>query len=76
MPIYVCAECGYETNQKYRMSDHIEKKLPCPYQRIVVDKAIMDIAKKDLSMLTTVKTAYIINDNKNESKSASPSPEP
>jgi len=58
------------------MDNHINKKLPCPNQVIVVDKVIMDIAKKDLSMLTTVRNAYIINDAKNESKSASPSPEP
>ena len=71
MPIYVCAECGYETTHKYRMIDHLEKKNPCPNQVIVCDMSLLDALKNDLTLF---KTKNIII--KNERKNASSSPEP
>ena len=66
MPIFVCSECNYTTREKYRIIDHLNKKLPCPNAVLVVDKKMMDDTKGDLSLLkntTSYATSYSTDDD-------------
>lgn len=59
MVVYVCAECGYETDKKYRIKNHFKKKFPCVKQRVVVSKEIMDAIGDDITLLKTNTAPFI-----------------
>jgi hypothetical protein len=38
MPIYVCEKCGYFTQKKHHMTQHMKKINPCSKQIIMVNR--------------------------------------